>query len=187
MIAVKGVALDLSGLANLESMAKRRQVAVKAVKAAAKPVQQAAKSLAPKRQGSGALKQSIGIKAEKGSKGQTIAFAVVGPRKKVEKVITPPGSRKAKKVVPAYYAHLVEKGTRPHRVGKGSKLGRKGKADKLQTGKQHPGAKAKPWLLPAWNSTQTRSLAAGQAAFGSELQKQIAKEASRLARKAKGK
>lgn len=49
---------------------------------------------------------------------------------------------------PTFYAHLVEGGAKPHRIGKGSRR-RQGR----QSGKLHPGAKAKPFLGPAWRRT----------------------------------
>lgn len=92
------------GLEAIERTAKRRAVTLKAVKAGAKLVQQRAKPAAARR--SGALRQSIGIKAQKGSRGKTLALAVIGARAKVEK------QYRGKKVKPSKYAHLVEKGTK---------------------------------------------------------------------------
>lgn len=49
------------------------------------------------------------------------------------------------KINPEKYAHLVEYGTQPHSLGKGTRL-RQG----IDTGgRQHPGAKAKPFMRPA--------------------------------------
>lgn len=95
---------NFPGLDAIEKTAKRRALTLKAVKAGAKLIQSAAKSNAPRR--SGALKQSIGIKAGKGTRGKTLAFAVIGSRAKVEK------SWRGKKVKPSKYARLVEQGTR---------------------------------------------------------------------------
>ncbi|HEY1191937.1 MAG TPA: HK97-gp10 family putative phage morphogenesis protein [Gemmata sp.] len=92
------------GLEAIQRTAKKRAVTLKAVKAGAKLVQQRAKPNAPKR--SGALRQSIGIKSQKGSRGKTLALAVIGARSKVTKQV------RGKTVRPAKYAHLVEKGTK---------------------------------------------------------------------------
>ena len=53
------------------------------------------------------------------------------------------------------YAHLVELGTSPHAVGKGSKLKTRSKSDKAelkQVGLRHPGAKAQPFMRPAFDT-----------------------------------
>lgn len=92
------------GLEAIERTARKRAIVLKAVKAGAKIVQRRAKPATPKR--SGALRQSIGIKTQKGSRGKTLAFAVIGARAKVSKVY------RGKTVRPAKYAHLVERGTK---------------------------------------------------------------------------
>lgn len=96
------------GLDAIERTARKRAVTLKAVKAGAKLVQQRAKPSAPKR--TGALRQSIGIKSQKGSRGKTLALAVIGARSKVAKTL------RGKTVRPAKYAHLVERGTRRSRA-----------------------------------------------------------------------
>lgn len=135
------------GLEAIEKTAKKRAITMKAVKAGAKIVQAAAKARAPKR--SGALKQSIGIKAKKGSRGKTLAFAVVGARTKVAKQF------KGKTIKPAKYAHLVEKGTKPHGG--------------------HPGAKPKPFLKPALESQKAAVGKAILATLAAEIEKATAK------------
>lgn len=91
------------GLDAIERTAKKRAVTLKAVKAGAKLVQQRAKANAARR--SGALRQSIGTKAVKGSRGKTLALAIVGARAKVVR------QYKGRAVKPSKYAHLVERGT----------------------------------------------------------------------------
>lgn len=97
---------EFPGLEQIERTAKKRAVTLKAVKAGAKLVQSGAKSRVPKRKKSGALKQSLGIKSQKGTRGKTLAFAVVGARSKVVKLY------KGKTIKPSKYSHLVERGTR---------------------------------------------------------------------------
>lgn len=149
------------GLDAIEKTAKKRAITQKAVKAGAKLVQQGAKSRAPKR--SGALKTSIGIKAGKGTKGKTIAFAVIGARAKVERTY------KGRIAKPSKYAHLVEKGTKAHFVRK----------------RRHPGAKAKPFLAPALEGQRAAVGRAILDALAAEIQKVLAKQAQAAFKKFK--
>lgn len=158
-IAVE-VFTSFPGLDAIERTAKKRAITLKAVKAGAKLVQATAKARAPRRKRSGALRQSLGIKAVKGSRGKTLALAVIGARSKVVK------RYKGKTIKPSKYAHLVEKGTKPHMVGK----------------RRHPGAKAQPFLKPALDSNK---VAAGRAMLDT-LAAEIDK-ALKGAPKAKGK
>lgn len=176
-----GVAGDVfttwEGLERVERTAKKRQIAQKAVRAGAKLVQQAAKARAPKRKRSGALKRSIGIKAAKGRKGKTLAYAVVGARRKV---IT---RYKGRKTVPANYAHLVEKGTKPHSLLKRAK-GALAKLKRLAqvkagVGRQHPGAKAKPFLRPALESQRQAAYSVMLRTLAAEVEKELAKQAAK--------
>jgi HK97 gp10 family phage protein len=162
------------GLEAIERTAKKRAITQKAVKAGAKLVQRSAKSRAPRRKRSGALKQSLGIKAQKGSRGKTLAFAIIGARAKVVKMF------KGKRTVPAYYAHLVEKGTKPH-----SLLSRKRSAGKklldfvTRKRRRHPGAKAQPFLRPALDSQRS--------AVSREMLDTLADEIARVLAKANAK
>lgn len=166
------VAIDLSGLKKLEKATQQRRVTQKAVKSGAKVVQSAAKGSAPR--ASGALRQSLGVKAEKGRKGKTIAFAVVGPRKKVRKLVKRKGSRMPIVAVPAFYAHLVERGTRPHAIGKGSRLARRGKAGSA-TGRLHPGSRPRPFLGPGYALNRGRIANAITETLRVEIAKEIEK------------
>lgn len=117
------VQVDYSPIYGVAAMAKQRAITLKAVKAGAKPILQAAKAMAPRRKlGGGTLRRSLGVRAIKGRVGKTLAIAVIGPRKQVieYKVVRPGG--KSEKVWPAKYAHLVELGVRPHKLGAGSHL-----------------------------------------------------------------
>ncbi len=152
----------VTGFAAIEAIgkaAKSRQLAVRIVKAGAKVVQASARAKAPRGK-TGLLKKAIGMKAVKGTRGKTLAFAVIGARSKVE------GAKGGKTVKPSKYAHLVERGTKPHSLVKRAK-----KADvagwaareKLIAaggGKKHPGATPKPFLGPALQSSKA---AAGRA------------------------
>lgn len=166
---------SLPGLDAIEKAAKKRAITLKAVKAGAKLVQRAAKGNAPRR--SGALKQSIGTKGVKGSRGKTLAFAVIGARMKVEKTF------KGKLIRPGKYAHLAEKGTRPHSLIKREKgaVGKALRALKIAAGlgKKHPGARAHPFLKPALDSCRVAAQSAMLQTLAVEIQKEIAKASAR--------
>ena len=177
------VTVDTSGLDGLVSEAKKRSITLKAVRAGIKVLVPAARANAPRRPGSGALKQSQAYRAAKGRKGKTIAFAVQGARKNKEKVY------KGKVIKPGSYDHLVQGGTRPHRTGAGEKLSRfvtlvnSTKAipgTSQSTGRRHPGAKANPYRRRAFESRQQAVIAATEAKAGEELQKEIERQASRM-------
>ncbi len=176
---------DLSGIEEIKSLAKRRAITLKAVKAGAKPVAAAVKARAPRRKGSGALKQSIGIKAKGGKKNRTktAAYAVIGPRRKVVKFVKNKGRKSTIKAVPANYAHVVEKGTRPHSIKKGTGFRKVGKHAAPGSPGIHPGAKAKPFLAPAWRSTKSQALEAARQVFATELKAAIAKQAAKFGKR----
>lgn len=171
------VITNTSGITDLITLTKTRDVTLKGAKAAGRIVSKAAKSKAPKV--SGALKAAIGVKAAKGTQGQTASYAVIGARKKVVKMVTRPGRRKPMKAVAAFYLHLVEKGTQPHQVGKGSKIGRKGK-ETVGKGGKHPGTKPRPFLGPAFEATKSEASDAALKAMAEEIQKQIAKASAKI-------
>lgn len=153
---------EWAGLERVERTAKKRQITKKAVKAGAKLVQQAAKARAPRRKGSGALRRSLGIKAEKGRGGKTLAYAVVGARRKVAT------RYKGRATVPANYAHLVERGTRPHAIP----VGAGGAA------RRHPGAKPKPFLRPALQGQRAAAYAIMLKTMAAEVAKVLAGRAA---------
>lgn len=142
----------------------RNKILRPAVSAAARPLRQTAKANVPVR--SGALRKAIDMKIKSGR--QTV-FGVVGPRSRPQVLMmyAEPGRRTARKVVPNFYAHLVEGGTRPHAVGKGSKLRKRGTIAKAsrravlrgvraesyeQRGGMHPGTPAVRFLARAFAS-----------------------------------
>lgn len=172
------VVTDVSGIAALESLTNQRGVTLKGAQAAGRIVARAAKSGA--KRVSGALKSAIGMRAAKGTEGETISYAVIGARKKVVKMVTRPGRRKPTKAVPAFYAHLVESGTKPHAVGKGSKVGGKNHKAGAQSGGKHPGTAAQPFLAPALASSRDAAADACLQAMGAEIEKQIAAQSSKI-------
>jgi HK97 gp10 family phage protein len=193
------VRMEVEGAQGLMDLLKnfeqnvRNRIARKALDAAAKPVVAAAKAKAPKR--FGALKESIGVVHRKYDSG--VVLAVIGPRHTA--TISRHGAKLAKalgaaaaagqKIEPAYYAHLVEYGTAPHAVGEGSILFRRstridpktGKRISVkigrgpQRGKSHPGAKAHPFLRPAWDANRGNALGLMRDVIKREVDRELGK------------
>lgn len=111
--------------------------------------------------------------------------AIIGPRYDTRKKIAAgqrrfgkwkrrKGSRKPRFMNPVKYARLVEFGTRPHRTFKGStSRGTKGEQQaKFEAGglfehfSMHPGAKPKPFMRPAYDSTRRQVMAIQKRRFG---------------------
>lgn len=157
----------------------RNKILRPAISAAVRPVRQAAKANVPKR--SGLLKKTIDAKIKSG---EDTVFGVVGPRSnpRDSQLYVEKGRKKARRIVPLYYAHLVESGARPHAIGRGSRLqrgtrrsARTGKiiavARKMvQTGGMHPGMAGTHFMQRAWQSTaqQARSTIERKVAEGLE-------------------
>lgn len=183
------VKVSTAGIAFLVAENKRRDVTLKGVRAAAKVLERAAKAEAPRR--TGMLRKAQGVLAKKGRKGTTTSFAVQGAKKRTEKMVAPPGRKKAVRVVPAFYDHLVQGGTKPHSVSKGERLGRekqtnsKGRifgrqvAQTSQTGKPHPGARPNPYRKRAWSASQGSAGEAGLVAMAEAERKLIAQAAAK--------
>ncbi len=133
-------------------------------------VRDEARNLAPVRQikGGGHLKKSI-VSQTRGvfrdGKGRPVEHrAVVLIAKKRGKV-----ARSARA-----YAHFVEFGTRPHSVGKGSKLVRG-----IGRGLKHPGAKAQPFMRPAFDTKKFVALKTIEGRMRREVAAETAKLAAR--------
>lgn len=130
---------------------------VQAMKYALKPLQEKVKSLAPKKHKgdrkhlkatTGLLKRSISFKSKKYGRGKKKkVVGLVGP--KFLKSNSPNG----KTIIPAFYAHLVERGTASHTVSPRAKEKLKSFAGPIQPNRfkswTHPGAKAKAFMAPA--------------------------------------
>lgn len=168
------VHIDTSGIGIAMSETQSRSATLKAVRAGIKVIQPVAKGLAPKR--FGALKTAQGTKAVKGRKGKTGSFALQGARSKYKRF------RKGKKIVPAFYDHLVIGGTRPHSIRKGSKLARtrvSKRTGKSKTsaevgqgvGKPHPGSRKNAYRLRAYRATRSAVMREMKRVMGIELQK----------------
>lgn len=123
-MSAKGVDIHIIGdkdlIKRLEFLTPsiRKKVLRPAVTAASRPIRQAAKASVPVR--FGALKKSIDLKAK--SYKET-AVAIVGP-KTGQSATGVNLFGQSGRIVPTQYAHLVEKGTKPHviRTGRGRKV-----------------------------------------------------------------
>lgn len=162
------IAVDTSGLAAVSKESRQRTITLKAVRAGARILRDAARARAPRRVGSGALRHAQGIKAAKGRRGKTLSYAAQGAKIGVQKAVTTPGRRTPQTVVPALYDHLVQGGTKPHAVrGRG----------------QHPGARPNPYRRDAYESKKAEIGQAMRDTMAAELRKVIDREAKRLAAK----
>lgn len=103
----------------------------------------------------GSLKKSIGQKLKVYRRDQTVV-SIVGARSK--RYDTPKGRRN-----PAIYAHLIERGVRPHRLGR--------------RGATHPGVPRRPFMRPAWDAAAPRA----RQAVIDKLSEVFAKEAQSIA------
>lgn len=111
-----------------------------AVRAAGSVIIREMRLRAPKETGS--LKKSLGQKVKNYKRSGTVT-SIIGARSKSY------GTAKGKRN-PAYYAHLVELGVKPHATGKKKSFYRRG------TG-MHPGHSAQPFMRPAWDSAAPRA------------------------------
>lgn len=131
---------------------------------ASKPVLDGARSAVVKKKGW--LKRSLGRKTKTYKRGGVAV--IVGARRGM----APDG------IEPANYAHLVEKGTKPHAVGKGSNSRKSVLGVQAAHGGIHPGAKAQPFLKPALD----KNAAAIQATISNGLREGIERETGVLYR-----
>jgi HK97 gp10 family phage protein len=119
----------LAAIRRLERRVLDRNLQRRVVRAAGKPVREEARRLCPVL--SGDLKASI--KTRVTSRRKVYTFAAVGAR--------------------MHHAHLVEFGTDPHYIPL-PKSKRRG----LNRGVKHPGAKAKPFLRPAFDTKKDEAV-----------------------------
>jgi HK97 gp10 family phage protein len=144
----------------------RRKAATKAVRAGAKPILKAAKAAAAKE--TGLLQRALGVRVR--SDGKSV-YIVIGPRAgqirrtgkagfRADKLRAKLSGSQARRR-PTMYAHLVEGGAAPHvQPGrKGRTIFLSGRFVRLKSD-MHPGARAKPFMAPAFARNQRRALAA---------------------------
>lgn len=183
-VTIEGAEEILKSLEGVKTGVKNR-VLRKAIRAALKPVLNAAKANVPVEQGVSPrnwLKKSLITRIATLRRDGVIGL--VGPRTKYETEMTfkprtiQIGGRtvtlqaKPRKYLATKYAHLTEFGVKPHTIT--PKSGPfKGRAI------QHPGVQAKHWLQQAWNATkaQAASILQQEVAVGlaAEVEKYAAK------------
>lgn len=161
----------------------RERIARKALDAAAKPIVAAAKAKVPRR--FGALKASLGVVHRKYS---PVVVAIIGAKRGF--MASSRGKKlasKGKYAEPAFYAHLVEFGTKPHALGEGSIRVRRstrtvnGRRQVIelgpgpQHGRMHPGARPKPFLRPAWDANKQNCLGIMRDTIKAEVDKELGK------------
>lgn len=176
MIGLK-IHIDVSPMVAVIGAAKSRNLTLKAIRAGIKVLVAPARSAAPKRKGSGALKQAQGWRAGKGTRAKTVSWGVQGARVRVQKTF------KGRVVKPHKYDHLVQGGSRPHRLGKGEKLARLFRrrtgdvmvpATKQASGGRHPGAKPNPYRRRVFQANKGRMGATIVRTMDAEIKKLIA-------------
>lgn len=123
----------LAALRRLERRVIDRNLQRRVVRAGGKPIREEARRLCPVL--SGELKKSIQTRVTTRRKVYTLA--AVGARQ--------------------HHAHLVEFGTAPHYIPL-----RKSQRRGLNRGVKHPGAKAKPFLRPAFDSKKDEAIEAAR-------------------------
>ena len=101
----------------------------------------------------GSLRKSLGQRVKTYRRDGTVV-SIVGARSRSYE--TDKGRRN-----PAFYAHLVEFGTAPHKLGGGT----------------HPGAQAHPFMRPAWDTASPEAKRAVIAKMQQVLEREAQKEA----------
>lgn len=141
--------------------AAQRRIARPAVRAASTPVLKAARQNAPKKKDprTGQLRRSLGRRIVTYRRTGNVV-AIIGPR---TKMVTVDGH--GRKVNPTKYAHLLEFGTAPHSY-------------KTRAG-LHPGAKARPFMRPAWQANRAAAMGIMRAKLWEGIQKEAAKAAAK--------
>lgn len=149
---------------------KAAKSAMFAAGAKIKDAMQAKIASLPFNESEGFLYDSIAVKVKTyyrrtGSTYSAVQVAIIGPR--TDAVFQAQfGTRAGTVAKPAKYAHLIDKGVRPHAIGRGSTL-RKGN----QTGRMHPGFPAMPFVRPALLAGS----GAASAAFARSLARSLAR------------
>ncbi len=145
----------------------KRGIMTKAMRAALKPLPGIVKAAVPRELG--LLRKFISQKV-KFYVARTTAIGLVGPAVRPAVVMRRPSSwsTQPQRQNPVKYAHLVERGTRPHdiRTKRGGTI-------------MHPGAKAHPFMGPAAESTGPRIVASYRDFLVAEYQKAWDKAAAK--------
>lgn len=182
------VQVDTSPIPAILSEMESRTITLKAVRAGVKKIVPVARSMAPKRLGH--LKRAQGYKAAKGKKKKTVSYGVQGVKTKYHKLVKAGrrASASQRRVVPAFYDHLVLGGVRPHSIRKGSQLGRADARPGTQkaatigqgTGKPHPGHKANPYRRRAYQAVAAEVNKEMLRVMALEIPKMLAKHHAKI-------
>lgn len=167
-----GLSLDRSDLRAFERKIRRftsdpstqRRLLRSSLQAGGKVVVKRARGLVPR--GTGALRKSLGSEVRHNRKGW---YVTIGPRSG-SKFWTPNRRRKSGFNKPALYAHLVEFGTRARTFRTVDPRNRKRRITV-----NHPGSRAKPFLIPALSKSRGKA----SSAIMKQLEKRIKKEAAK--------
>jgi len=155
--------IDFSGEANLirhlDSLKTktRSRIIGQALRAAWRPMLFAAKANARRIKDTGLLAKSIGV-TPKTYRVSGVFVGIIGPRKGFKQLI---GENKRPRD-PRLYAHLVEFGTKPHMI----------------KNTRHPGAKAKPFMRPAFDKHSRGALRLFRRKAWEQIAKQVRRKAS---------
>lgn len=142
-------------LDRLASDGARRRMARPAIREAAAEIRKAAKALAPV--DTGLLKKSI-KSVVRTSKKQGVVYAVIGPATGMGADVVRDG--RPQYADPAKYAHLVEYGTAPHVIQTKTTQSLRLPDGRFRALVHHPGAAAKPFLRPAYDSVPAQKIIA---------------------------
>ena len=156
-MAKKGEVFEVHGLEELRMSLQRMQKNVvkkvlgKAVRASAKPMQKQAKANAPVK--SGSLRRSMYVKVKR-YPGGNIA-AIIGPRKGAKQYKAT--KRKAARTEDAYYAYMVEGGTKPHQMDAVNAVAMLVPGHGFFARVHHPGTKPTHFMRRAFREKQKKS------------------------------
>lgn len=167
--AVLGYTLAFDGLEPLlKQLGKlkrnyRRNALRNSVRAATKPIVQAAKAGVPVEHGF--LKKALKVKIRVFNQGGTVA-AIIGAERK--KIAVTKGDQ-TKYINPARYIHLVEKGTKPHEISVPHWRNPEKKITLL-----HPGSPPRPFLRRAYENNRELAKSIMRQRLDEEIKKAVA-------------
>lgn len=144
---------------------KARTAVKRGLRKASKPIVAAAKAGAPRETGSLAAAQDSIVR-----EGRTL-YAVIGAKRGKKSAARKRAEASGRRLEPANYAHLQERGVRPHSLGKvhtevlmtapaGKKRRKRIVARWHDAGARHPGHPAQPFLGPAFEAHKAEVLPA---------------------------
>lgn len=162
----------------------RRNILRRAVRAGCVVVQKDARRRVPVR--TGFLRKAIAVRADNrpyGVRGSVYITKTVKARKHATvagKFVAAKQRGFAGTIYPRAYAHLVEFGTQPHRLGRGSERSIKVRGDRVgparnETGRMHPGARAKPFMRPAFDTQKEAAVKETEKVLRREVEAEINK------------